>query len=327
MKRYKFILTTIIVCAGLIACEDAMKQKIDFDVRVAPAYYLVVTDTSIIAPVGSRITFNFEGEPDFISFAYERFLPTNATLKFATQAAWGSHIENTLQVLVSDTFEELSYKLIYDSVDSVYVPTSDFNKDSIAVSTHHWTDVTAQCNLPTVANQKHEAVVPINDYRGRKLVIAFRYKAEFAADWQPSWIVSDLVIDNSHIMNGTNVSSYVAATMGFTPFDMLNRANAYRNEYVSGVWNTSDPTAMQIRQTARNNALNEDWLISKPIEVPLGLTENSIPKGVKNTTISVGSYSHTFNNIGEYVVTFKASNYNYKFHDSSTKSIKLIITE
>lgn len=326
MKVYKVIMA-IILLSGLIACENTMEQKVDFDVKVALAEYLEVTDTVVIAPAGSQITFNFEGEPDFISFAYERFLPTNATLKFATQAAWGSHIENTLQVLVSDSFDELSYKLTYNAVDSVYVPTSDFNKDSIEVSTHHWTDITAQCNLPTVANQKQEALIPINNYRGKKLVIAFRYKTAFAADWQPSWIVSDLVIDNTRITNGANVSTYVAATMGFTPFDLLNRANAYRNEYTSGVWNTINPSAMQIRQTVRNSALNEDWLISKPVEVPLGLTENSVPKGVKNTTNSVGSYTHTFNNIGEYVLSFKASNYNYKFHDSSTKNIKLIITE
>ena len=285
------------------------------------------TDTAIIAPVGSKITFDFEGEPDFISFSYERFLPTNATLKFATQAAWGTHIENTLQVLVSDSFDGLSYKLVNNNLDSIDVPVFDFSLDSVNVATHQWTDITNLSNLPTTSNQKQVAVIPINEYRGKNLVIAFRYKTEFAADWQPSWTVSDLEIENTRITNDDNVSTYLAAIMGFTSFDILNRSNAYRNEYVSGVWSTTNTAAMQIRQTARNNALNEDWLISRPIEVPLGLTENSVPKGLKNTTLAVDNYSHTFNDIGEYVVTFKASNYNYKFHDSTSKTFKLIITD
>jgi hypothetical protein len=135
------------------------------------------------------------------------------------------------------------------------------------------------------------------------------------------------MIDNTRITDGSNVTTYLAATMGFTPFDILNRANAYRNEYVSGTWSISNPAAMQIRQTARNNALNEDWLISKPIAVPLGLTENSVAKGVKNITLAVENYTHTFSNVGEYVVSFKASNQNYKYHHSVRKTIKLIITD
>lgn len=326
MKTYKFILT-IIVLSALFACEDVMEQKVDFKVQVASADYLQFTDSAIIAPVGSKITFDFEGEPDFISFSYERFLPTDATLKFATQAAWGTHIANTLQVLVSDSYEGLSYKLVNNNQDSIDVPVFDFDLDSVNVVNHPWTDITSLSNLPTVSNQKQAAVIPINEYRGKKMIIAFRYKTEFAADWQPSWTVSDLEIENTRITNGTNVSTYLAATMGFTPFDILNRTNAYRNEYVSGSWNTSNTAAMQIRQTSKGNALNEDWLISKPIEVPLGLTENSVPIGIKNTTLLVDNYTHTFSNIGEYVVTFKASNYNFKFHDSATKTIRLIITD
>jgi hypothetical protein len=178
----------------LTACEDVMQQEVDFDVKVEAADFLQFADTAIIAPVGSKITFNFEGEPDFISFSYERFLPTNATLKFATQAAWGTSVENTLQVLVSESFGGLTYRLV-NNQDSVNVPVFDFDKDSINVSTHEWVDISALCNLPAVANQKREAAIPMNDYRGKNLVIAFRYKTVNATDWQPSWTISDLMID------------------------------------------------------------------------------------------------------------------------------------
>lgn len=325
MKINKFIIALLSIFV-LTACENVLEQEVDFDVNVETADYLQFTDTSIIASAGSKITFKFEGEPDFISFSYERFLPTNASLKFATQATWGTSVENTLQVLISETFNGLTYRLV-NNKDSVNVPVFNFNQDSVNVSTHEWTDISALCNIPKVVNQKKNAEIPINDYRGKKMVIAFRYKTTNASDWQPSWTISDLIIHNTRITDGSNVTTYLAATMGFTPFDILNRANAYRNEFVSGVWNTATPAAMQIRQTIKNQPLNEDWLISKPIEVPLGLTENSAVKGIKNTTLAVDSYTHTFDNVGEYEVSFKASKYNYLHQSSVTRIVKVIITD
>lgn len=312
MKIRNFIIITFTFFL-LTACEDVMEQKVNFEVKVEAGDYLQFTDTNIVAPAGSKIKFNFEGEPDFISFSYERFLPTNATLKFATQAAWGTHAENTLKVYLSSDFEGLKI--------------NDFDADSASVANHNWTDISELCNLPSVVNQKRNAEIPINDYRGKNMVAAFRYKTSFVDDWQPAWTISDLLIQNTRITDGSNVSTYLAATMGFTPFDIFNRANAYRNEYVTGVWSATNAASMQIRQTARNNPLNDDWLISMPIAVPRGLTESSTVTGVKNTTLTVDSYIHTFSNVGEYEVSFRASNHNYRYQSSVVKTIKIVITD
>lgn len=137
MKVYKLIVSAIVLLS-VIACEDVMKQKVEFDVKVAPADYLQLTDSGYVAPVGSKITFDFIGEPDFISFKYDRFLPTNSSLMFATQAAWGTHIENTLQVYLSDSFGNLSYKLVNNNTDSINVPVFNFIKDSTAIASHTW---------------------------------------------------------------------------------------------------------------------------------------------------------------------------------------------
>lgn len=312
MKIFRLTLIAAVLLVST-SCEDILEQKVDFEVNVAEAAGLQFTDSTVIAPKGSTIRFNFDGEPDFISFSYVRFLPTNATLKFATQAAWGASIPNTLQVYLSDSFEGLT--------------TTDFGKDSIAVKTHAWQDVTTLSNLPVAANLKQNASLPINDFRKKKLVIAFRYKPTVADDWQPSWNITDLRIENTRITDNSLVTTFLAATMGFTPFDILNPASAYRNEYVSGVWSTSSPAQIQMRQTARNNPLNEDWLISRPIEVPAGLTENSAPKGVKNTTLAVDCYNHTFDQVGEFEVTFRAANHNYRFSDSVTRTLKVVVTD
>lgn len=309
-------LNSIIIALVLVlffACDNTMERALTFDVTVDKNDALTFKDSVYTAPRGTTIKFNFSGAPDFISFAYDRFLPTNAVLKFSTQAAWGASVPNTLQVYVSDSFAALA--------------GNDFAKDSSAIRNNVWEDVSALSNLPSMVNVKQNASIDINKFRSKNLCIAFRYKPTEMADWQPSWTISDLRIENNRITDNSLVSAFVAATMGFTPFDMLNKANAYRNEYVSGVWSTANSAAIQIRQTARNNPLNEDWLVSRPIEIPLGLTENQSFKGVKNNTIAVENYSHTFDRVGEYVVRFRAANVNYKNEVVVERQIKVVIVD
>jgi hypothetical protein len=312
MKIKYFII--IALFATLIAsCENELEQPVKFDVKVESADYVTFADSIYVAPVGSKIKFNFTGEPDFISFSYDRFLPTNANLKFSTQAAWGTHIENTLKVLISDSFEGLAM--------------DNYENDKKLISNHNWIDISQLSNLPIAANIKQDATILLNDYRGKNVTFAFRYNTVFADDWQPSWLINDLVIENTRITDGTKEMTILAATMGFSPFDINNAENPYRNEYVSGVWSIVNPAAIQMRQTARGNELNDDWLISKPIEIPKGVVETGNPVNVKNTTLSVSDYTYTFDKVGEYSVTFKASNYNYRHHSSTLKTVKILITD
>ena len=311
--KIKYIFLIAVLAGTFTACQDALEQPLKFDVTVEPTAGVSITDSVITAAKGTTVKFNFAGEPDFISFAYERFVPTNATLSFSTQAAWGTHIENTLSVYVSESFPGLLL--------------NDFGKDSTAVSTHSWTDVSAMSNLPKLANTKQKAEIQVNNYRGKTLTIAFRYKTDFVADWQPTWIVSDLLIDNTLTTDNSKISTYLAATMGFSPFDMLNKTAAYNSESLAGVWYINNPAAMEIKRTARDNALNHDWLISKPIEIPLGQTENSAVTSVKNISNRVENYSYTFSKVGEYIVKFNAANQNYVHSESMERTIKVRITE
>lgn len=294
------------------ACENVLDQEVDFEVEVTSSTPLQTTDSGFVAPVGTTLNFDFLGEPDFISFHYSRFIPTNSTLKFSSQAAWGTNIANTMSVFLSDSFTGLSM--------------SDFVKDSIAVLTHNWINISDQCNLPVAANQIRPAAVNLNEYRGKEMVIAFRYKPTFAGDWQPTWVISNLNIENTMITDNSVVSNYIASSLGFTPFDVLNRATAYNNEPIAGVWSTVNPLAMEIRRTARDNKLNEDWLISQRILIPIGQTEVSPVAGLKNTTKSVTEHSHTFNAIGHYTLYFKAANTNYRHHSSVVRTVKVTIT-
>ena len=167
----------------------------------------------------------------------------------------------------------------------------------------------------------------MNEYRGKKVVLAFRYKTDFAADWQPTWIINNLQINDTVINTGAKATTTLAATMGFNPFDMLNLTTPYLSQDLAGVWNLTNTTAMQIKRTAANNLLNTDWLISKPIEILTGVHTLSPVNFVKNTTKTVENYSYKFDIPGEYVVTFFASNANYKRQISTERKMRVIITD
>ena len=133
-------------------------------------------------------------------------------------------------------------------------------------------------------------------------------------------------INNRLSSDNSEESTYLAATLGFSPFDMNNRNTAYRDSLLAGVWSTKKPAELTINRTASNNALNHDWLISRPVRIPLGMTETSAVTGIKNMAVSVESYSHTFTSPGDYELKFKALNQNYLHSDSVVQTIRLKIT-
>lgn len=311
MRLNKFLIIAV-ASLGLMACDSELKQPVEFLVEVEPAAGVIFTDSFYTAPVGTSLTFNFSGEPDFISFSYSRFIKTRPELSFSSRAAWGTHVANSLSVYVSEDFKGLAM--------------NNFIADSTSIATHTWKNITSQANLPISANDTRTANIPLDDYSGKNLVIAFRYKPDFMADWQPTWVISNLNIANKLITDGSVASTYLAATLGFSPFDMLNRTTAYRDTLLSGNWSTKIPAELTINRTAMNNPLNHDWLISKPILVPAGITEESAVTGVKTMANRVESYTHTFTLPGEYILKFKAGNYNYLYSDSLVNSIRLIVT-
>jgi hypothetical protein len=312
--KIKHILFSFFLLVLFSSCENELMQEVSFDVAVEPAAGLAITDTLVTAVKGSYINFNFSGEPDFISMSYDHFTSSYSELIFSTMAAWGTHTENSLSVYVSDEFQGLA-------LDS-------FALDSTAIADHSWTDISTLSNLPTSVNVKKQAVIDMNAYRGKNVVIAFHYHPVTSDDLQPSWQIFDLNLRNSLVPDSSLFSTNLAATMGFSPFDMMTSdSTAYKSESVAGVWYINNPALMEIKRSSRYAALNNDWLISKPFAVPLGKTEASDAIPVKNTSNYVESYSYKFEKPGEYIISFKASNVNYQHKSSVVKTVKVLITK
>ena len=303
--------------ATLTACNNPLETPVRFSVNVAQDSNVVTeSDGTIVAPKGTKITFNFAGEPDFISFTYDAFFATTAQLSFSTQLGnWGNGPYDNMSLFISNSFAGLSRSAL---------------ADSILIRNHEWVDISSLCEFPEVRGDEATSSILFDEYRGDTITLAFRYKTNSNSDFQPMWTIKKMQIDNRIIKTGLSAINITANTMGFTPFDMMkvSNGNAYETSTTAGgVWDTSNADALQIRQTFTGRDLNEDWLITRQLVIPKGKPEKGETVSIKNTTDRVTSYSHTFADEGEYTVVFKASNHNYKANSSTQQAVKIVIKD
>lgn len=308
MKNKINILIVLFVSTVMWSCEDPLKQQVNFNVN-ASTDAGAISGTTFNITAGTPVTFNFSGNPDFITFysgeaghEYDKrnLLETPAEditslLKFNAKPQYGV-IEGTLKVFLSTSFEGLR--------------GNDKKADSLAIINNQWTDITSLCNLPTVSNGTVDLALPLNDYLGKKLTVAFQYKTDQNTTTQPTWIISGLLIENTIKSSGA-ISSIKASTMGFQVLDMLAATSPYKNTGGSGTWSLANiATEMRMQSSPSGALFNNDWLISNPILV------NSRPAdlgvAIKKIALDVNSYTYAFKTPGTYVVTFLGRNENYK---------------
>ncbi len=316
MKNKIKILTILFLSLMIWSCENELTKKVEFNVSASTDDNLS-SSSEITVDSGNLVTFNFTGDPDFITFysgepghEYSKkdllTIPSDeitSKLKFTAEPQWGK-IEGTLKVFLSTSFQGLR--------------GNDKQKDSVAILANNWKDISDVCNLPTVNKEAVDVEVPIDEYLGKKLTIAFHYKPETNTTTQPTWIISGLNIENT--LKSTNgVSKIVAASMGFQAFDMVS-STPYLAKGGSGVWNLSKiKSQIRIQSSPSDAPLNNDWLISNPIVI--NSRKGDKGTAIKKVSIDLDSYKYTFKKPGTYTVTFVAKNANYKTSSEIIKHI------
>ena len=326
MKNSIKILIMLSLIFAFGSCENDLKQPVKFEVTASTAAGTLSGSAFSVAP-GTPVTFNFTGDPDFITFfsgenghEYSKInlfeIPVSeitSTLKFTAKPQYGV-VTNTLKVFLSTNFTGLRG-----------LPVTNKQTDSLAIVKEKWIDITDACGLPTASNATSNAEIALKDYLGKKLTLAFRYKPEQNTAVQPTWIITNLRIENQ---TAAAVSVLPASMMGFKALDMFS-SNTYKNDGGAGVWDlrniartTSDPE-IRIASSPAGSPINEDWLISNPIVI------NSRPgdKGlaIKKVSDDLPAYTYTFNTAGTYVVTFVARNANYQASSEIVKEFTVTV--
>lgn len=327
--RYKIFILSILIISFLTGCDDGLEEKVKFDMTVVSEGSSIIKDTLVVKK-STDVQFNFSGNPNFITFysgesghvyAYrDRTLLSKdeitSELRFSSFAQYGT-IPGAFKVYLSTAFGEMSLD-------------KDKTADSTKIVTHNWIDISDQCNLPTTSSTTlRDAVVPLDEYLGQDLIIAFLYQPLNNTAAQPTWEIQSLRIVNTSKVDGSE-SILAASSMGLTPFDIYAEGTAaYQSGTVSGIWNLSNiaatPPRLRMQSSSVGVAINKDWLITKPVVINACTPDRGV--GIKTITNRQNSYTYRYDKAGVYVVTMIGRNNNFEIESEAIREIVIKVID
>lgn len=341
MRNNIFSLLAAFTLLAFASCNDQLDQKVSMDVT-ASAENAEMEGSTLVVQKGEMVTFNISGNPDFITFFSgdkgHEYAKRNLTetpieeigesrLEFYTKTQYGSveTLENSFKVYVSTSFEGL-YK--NDKVkDSTIVDNS--------LNNNIWTDITELCNIPTSTGKTSDPVsLSMTEYLGKNFVLAFKYEPKANTAAQPRWEVHELKIVNTSKETDEVIGYVGASNFGFTSLNMFatNNTDAYKTvtNNTEGVWNLNNLTAekpyMHIHSSGKDKPLKHVWLISSPIVI--NGRQPDTGDGIKTISNNpITSHTYTYEEAGEYTVTFIAKNANFENTSEIIKELKIKVIE
>lgn len=281
--------------AGLISLASCEKKEVD-----APAFNVSTTKTTY-AP-GEPVVFQFSGDPQMITFysgengkKYEfrdRIVAQGKPqFEFRSLQQYGTQA-NTLKVLVSTNFKGV------------------YNAESIAAAT--WTDITSRLTLSTTS-EVPSGKVDLSEWADAPFVfIAFKYSGTTGST-QRSWAIKNFSLTNT-LADGSVVPVATSATAGWAAVDVLNPTATANN------WS---PATQAITGGPATAATNEDWLITKPLQLSKVTPDNGTAISAFSDPIS--SFEYTYATAGTYKVVFEATNANVHGKQTVVKELEVSI--
>ena len=312
----------IVVSVLLFSCvkKDVTSPE-DFNVTTAKATY----------KVGDTIRFKITGNPDFIYYfsgdsanIYENrnrnSLTGRVTMSFTSRLTQGSidplKQQNTLQVLLSNSFVTPSIGYLIDSAAV------------INASPTVWANITSRFTLPIVPSISsiNTGVVDITDFakasEGKPVYIAFKYTDVFdAAQVQRFWYLTNITVDNT-LPDGTKNNIFFLINKSSIPlFSIVNIKNT------DAKWTIGSSAAQVSIQggTVAGAADNEDWLISRALNLSQVAPDNAIPVKTISDNI-VTEVTKVYSKPGTYKVVFLANNQNVYNKQEITRELIITVT-
>lgn len=335
MKLNKMIIALGIVSIGFTSCESEFTKDAELNVNVATNDGVSFDGQTITVKKGTPIEFQFNGDPDFLTFfsgedgkkyEYRERITVDeneiesSVLKFTLTPQYGNPT-NILTMYVSDEFPGID--------------KGDFAADSVLVEQHPWKELIPSSEFPTAAKQT-SFEVDMKPYLGKRIAIAICYRGQDNKVSQTKFTFKNLQVANQ--MTNGQTTAFTANSFGFTPINMLHRHNlkdqkgmtsnrAYGTvtNNTSGIWNFKDMNAFFIHSSNAGTELKYSWLVSNLFVANACSPDTGV--GLKNVTQSLDSYQYTYNKPGTYTATFVGTNGNYKQESSVVREYKVVVTE
>lgn len=326
MQKNKISILLIFLLIGWASCKNELDQKVSMDVRATAPDAEMDGDTLVIK-LNQAVTFNITGNPDFITFysgeaghEYSRRNQTqtpvdeieSCNLNFTALAQYGL-IPNTLKVFLSTSYEGMI--------------GGNKEADSLRIEKTDWLDITAQCNLPTVSNGTANVSIPLKEYLGKELTVAFLYDPNQNTLAQPTWEMQNIKVANKSKLTGIT-SDLGAVALGFQAFNMYATGNtAYvASPSTPGVWGIKSDITLRISSSPVANPIRKGWMISKSLILNSRMPDTGV--GIKSMADNpVETYGHYFEKTGTYTVTFIAKNANFEYSSEVKHELYIKVIE
>lgn len=319
------ILSLLLCC--FTGCKDALEAPVDFTVLLSPedpsAAFEQVDDTTFRTQVGQVANFHFEGNSDFITLKYNCFNEADATLTFDQEVSFYPNQDN-IRLCISR--------------EPLQLQKNNAKADSVLIREHKWIEVDT-ITWAKAKNEKVSTTIDMKEYRGESVILAFHYdtRKQEKVGAQPMFTISNLQMTYRTVKDDKVFKTVAASTMGFQPFDMLvmddsvSYLSTNPDEKMAGRWDCSfqneDKTALIMWQKMKITEYNEDWVFTNPIYISRGKDDEVKKVVIKNYYLAAEDYQFTFEETGEYTITFLATNANYKQNVHTTKTFKFIVHE
>ena len=274
-----------------------------------------VTADEVTVKAGEPVNFNFEGNPQMLSFYSGEFMNdysyassartlSNAYLSFTSTKASGSQ-NNQLSILVSSDFN------------------GNYDIEDIRAAT--WTDITKGFVLAansTITESTEQDIFDLVE-DGKPVYIAFRYitrpQAEFGG--QRNWNIYSILLTSKLDGREVNLLDF-GAGKNFRVFSYGNKQEGRSVVSSTGLlFKGNAATELQQEYT-------EDWGVSRAAYVlpnDLG-SDKSISLKLFNEA-KKESYSYTYDVPGTYTATFVAETSNVYGNKKVVKQIQITVTE
>lgn len=338
MKLNKFLIAAGIASLALVSCENELVQDAELSVNVVTDNGVSFDGQTITVKKGSPVTFNFSGDPDFLTF-FSGEDGKKYQYKDRITVDEGDIESSTLEMTITPQYGKPAKTLsMYISEDFPGLYKNDFEADSILVEKHEWKELVPQADLPQTTQELTYAI-DLKPYLGKRVAIAICYRGQDETATQSKFFFKNMQIVNK--MTSGQETALAASSFGLTPINMLHRHNlkdqvnlktnraygsaATGTPNISGIWNLLDMKNFWIHSSSANTALKYSWLVTNLLVVNACTPDAGT--GLKNITQSLDSYNYTYGEVGSYTATFVATNGNFKKETSVVREYKVVVTE
>ncbi len=277
----------------MVSCKEEIEVSVpDFDVETENNTY----------KINEEITFNFKGNPDFISFYSGEvghdfnFKEGRLVEKGKIELSFNNNVESGTQANQFSVWASTNFNGNYSNISNVDAAT--------------WTEITNRFTLGTTSTFVNSGVADISDITedGKPLYIAFKYTIRPRGTYG-AWRVWR--VQNYNLISQTSIGPITLADMLTSGFVIIEKDPSAAIKTRSSVTTATISLYPAVTTAENTNVFNEVWAVSAPVQTGVMDYGPDRPIPIKGSVTGyTREYKYTFTSPGTYKVYFVASNNN-----------------